>query len=140
MYYDSKNNAFQWSDNTPVNYTNFGSNDTSTGLYCVYQKYTGMWYTQNCTFGGVLGDFLCKTRPQIWQNNTLEYKIKDTSFLNIIEGNNQTNPINLYSEQDECSNTCPSCSCLPCPTPPICNSICPDGWAYYSATNYCYKV
>ena len=135
MNYDSKNNAFQWSDNTIVNYTNFGSNDISNGS-CVIQDTNGTWYTQNCS--DALG-FVCKTRPQIWQNNTLEYKIKDTAFLNITEGNDQTKPINSYSEQDQCSNTCPTCvpdSCTPCP----CNTKCPDGWVYYSATNFCYMV
>ena len=145
MYYDFKNNAFQWSDNTPVNYTNFGSNDTRVG-YCVIQHICGFWRTHNCSSTHDLyaqQGFVCKTRPQIWQNNTLEYKIKDTAFLNIIEGNNQTKPINSYSEQDQCSNTCPTCvpdSCTPCPTLSICNTKCPDGWTYYSATNFCYKV
>ena len=137
MKYDVKNNAFQWSDNTPVNYSNFYSNDTSIG-YCVIQY--GMWYTRDCSSAR---GFVCKTRPQIWQNNTLEYKIKDTTLLNIIEGNNETKAINSYSEQDQCSNTCPTCvpnSCTPCPTLSICNSKCPDGWTYYSATKLCYKV
>ena len=139
MYYEFKNNAFQWSDNTPVNYTNFRSNDTSYG-YCVTQHVDG-WYTRNCSIGG--DGFVCKTRPQIWQNNTLEYKIKDSVFINITEGNNQTKPINSYSEQDQCSNTCPTCvpdSCTPCPTLSVCNMKCEDGWTYYSATNFCYKV
>ena len=149
MYYNFKNNAFQWSDNTPTNYTNFGffglyTNNTNNA-YCVtqYAKTSienSLWFTTNCSSGY---GFVCKTRPQIWQNNTLEYKIKDTAFLNINEGNNQTKPINLYSEQDKCSNTCPTCmldSCTPCPTLSICNTKCPDGWTYYSATNFCYKV
>ena len=139
MYHDN-NNAFQWSDNTPVNYTNFVSNLTSTGVYCVIQVPHGLWGApQNCASSG--GGFVCKTRPQIWQNNTLEYKIKDSVFINITEGN--TKPINSYSEQDQCSNTCPTCmldSCTPCPTLSVCNTKCPDGWTYYSATNFCYKV
>ena len=140
MYYDNKTNAFQWSDNTTVNYTNFYLNDTSNGSYCVTTTSYGWWYTQDCI--QAIG-FVCKTRPQIWQNNTLEYKIKDTAFLKIIVGSNQTKPINSYSVQDQCSNTCPTCmpdSCTPCPTPSICNSKCPDGWTYYSSTNFCYKV
>ena len=36
LYYDNQTNAFQWSDNTTVNYTNFYQNDTSFG-YCVVQ-------------------------------------------------------------------------------------------------------
>ena len=141
LYYDFKNNTFLWSDNTPVNYTNFElyKNDTSDGHVCVEQSYYGgVWDTTDCIAS--IG-FVCKTRPQIWQNNALEYKIKDTAFLNIIERNSQTKPINSYSEQDKCSNTCPTCvpdSCTSCPT--ICNTKCPDGWTYYSATNFCYKV
>ena len=81
--------------------------------------------------------------PGLPEGEVREYKIKDTAFLNIIEGNNQTKPINSYSEQDQCSNTCPTCvpdSCIPCKTLPICETKCPDGWIYYSATNFCYKV
>jgi hypothetical protein len=141
LYYNNKTNAFQWSDNTPVNYTNFNSSDitsnnTSTGLYCVQHDFDGWWYTRNCSWA--VG-FVCKTRPQ--KNNTLEYKTNDSVFLNIIEGNNQRKQINSYSDQDQCSNTCPTCvpdSCTPCPT--LCNTKCPDGWTYYSATNFCYKV
>ena len=73
-----------------MNYTNFRSNDTSTG-YCVIQHlFDGLWYTQNCSYAG---GFVCKTRPQIWQNNTLEYKIKESVYINITEGNNETKPI-----------------------------------------------
>ena len=66
MYYDNKTNAFQWSDNTTVNYTNFRSNDTSTG-YCVIQERTyGWWDTHNCSNGsGDENGFVCKTRQYI---------------------------------------------------------------------------